>query len=200
MGWNETIINGACLTAGSLSFVLMGLFDWKKAKKKKGAVWFFAAGMLLLAASTVCLTLRSMRLPMRMHQWAGLALAVFFAALYCYVLFFALPSSEIYRSDECASDGRASDDRTLEDGDFDVCRSGVYGWCRHPGVWCFCLLYLALAVMTDSVRMSAAALLFCAENFLYVCIQDRWLFPMYIGGYRQYQKEVPFLIPSKRKK
>ena len=34
-------------------------------------------------------------------------------------------------------------------------------------------------------------------NFLYVYLQDRYIFPRYIRGYDDYKRSVPFLIPTR---
>lgn len=171
------------LAAGSLSFVFLLLFDWRKAGRKKDAALFFAAGLLGLSLSTAGIIRSEIRLPLEGVQWFGLLWSAVWLGLYVYVLFFALPSERVYRA-----------------GAHPVCAKGIYGRCRHPGAWCFACLYLGLGLLTASADMWAAAVLFSIWNFLYVFIQDRWLFPRYIEGYREYRQTVPFLYPLKRKK
>jgi hypothetical protein len=77
-----------------------------------------------------------------------------------------------------------------------VCSKGVYALCRHPGGWCFLFLYLFLWLYAPSVQMLTAAIVFPGLNFLYIWVQDCYLFPKYIEGYDSYKQLVPFLFPT----
>ena len=42
------------------------------------------------------------------------------------------------------------------------------------------------------------AMWFTVLNLGYTVLQDRYFFPVYLKGYDEYKKEVPFFIPRQR--
>jgi len=76
---------------------------------------------------------------------------------------------------------------------------GVYGLCRHPGFWMFALCYLFLALFFFDIRLLYCCVVYSICNFLYILLQDVYIFPKYIRGYSEYKKRVPFLIPGRKK-
>ena len=168
------------LLTGALSFALFVFFDVKKAQGERTAVFWFAAGALLLIASTGMLLAPAFtgeRAPWR-NVFGVIAIAWF--AIYLYVLFGALPAKQAY------GDKRLS-----------VVKSGPYALCRHPGGWCFLFLYGSLYLFSGGTEMLFGAILFPALNFLYIWIEDTYLFPKHIAGYGDYKREVPFLLPNR---
>ena len=74
-----------------------------------------------------------------------------------------------------------------------VSRKGLYGHMRHPGVWSFLLCSLGFGmIFPDGMRL---ALWFAFLNLIYTWLQDRYFFPVYLEGYDEYKKEVPYLFP-----
>ncbi len=170
------------IVTGALSFIPLLLFDVQKAKGIRHAyVWFGVGGLMLLASTAMLLVpaLTAVRDP-----WRNLfgAFAAVWLAVYLYVLFGALPAKQTYMEGQRAN----------------VVKTGPYGLCRHPGGWCFLFVYWSLYLFSGETGMLVGAILFPVLNFLYIWIQDRYLFPQYIAGYADYRREVPFLLPNRR--
>ena len=106
----------------------------------------------------------------------GIIASVLSAAFYVYVLFIALPLSTYGKTSETS-----------------LVSSGIYGKCRHPGVYAFTLCALSMAFLGGSWQLLIAALFYSGLNLLYVYLQDIKYIPQYIKGYEEYKKEVPFL-------
>lgn len=174
------------LFLGLAAFVLYLLYDVNSFTRKIPFVHsFFAVGTALLGVATVL----DLYASWRSGCFSGvgdilllIGAAVAFAAL-VYCLFFALPFEETYAD-------QGSGNR--------VCRTGVYALCRHPGVLCFAAMYLMLGLAVLPNRMILRGMLFSALNLAYVCFQDRITFPRTFCDYEDYQKKVPFLIPTQK--
>ena len=171
---------------GILGFLACCLFDLNKVKWQSRIFnHFFTIGSLLLVYSTVSALLKSdfKTLIHNFHIEQGLLLlgvALSGAAL-IYVLFFALPFESTY----------------METEHLPVVNSGVYAACRHPGFWVFALFYLLLGCFLSNTYITLEAIVYSICNFIYIYIQDRFIFPLYIRGYEEYKKTVPFLIPNR---
>lgn len=172
------------LLLGMLGFLLFFLYDvnsftWRSRLLHKS----FALGVTLLAAATVL----DLAAALRMGAFSGLKdLILLVAGALClaalvYCLFFALPFAETYQD---------------TDGPPAVCDRGVYALCRHPGVLCMLGMYLFWGVGALPATMLRNGLIFSGLNTVYVCFQDRMTFPRTFPDYPDYQKNVPFLIPT----
>lgn len=172
------------LLLGMLGFLLFFLYDvnsftWRSRLLHKS----FALGVTLLAAATVL----DLAAALRMGAFSGLKdLILLVAGALClaalvYCLFFALPFAETYQD---------------TDGPPAVCDRGVYALCRHPGVLCMLGMYLFWGLGALPATMLRNGLIFSGFNTVYVCFQDRMTFPMTFPDYPDYQKNVPFLIPT----
>ena len=173
------------LLPGVAAFLLFILFDLNKIKWHwKAANLLFALGGLLLAGSTVLCILAGDLSDFSWHMGTvlGLTACVASAAGLIYALFFALPFQDTY----------------TQSGNLPVISTGLYGLCRHPAFWPMLALYVLLWLTFGGSWLLAAAILYPLCNLLYIYIQDRWIFPQYIRGYHQYQKQVPFLIPRRK--
>ena len=172
------------LLLGMLGFLLFFLYDvnsftWRSRLLHKS----FALGVTLLAAATVL----DLAAALRMGAFSGLKdLILLVAGALClaalvYCLFFALPFAETYQD---------------TDGPPAVCDRGVYALCRHPGVLCMLGMYLFWGLGALPATMLRNGLIFSGFNTGYVCFQDRMTFPRTFPDYPDYQKNVPFLIPT----
>ena len=172
------------LLLGMLGFLLFFLYDvnsftWPSRLLHKS----FALGVTLLAAATVL----DLAAALRMGAFSGLKdLILLVAGALClaalvYCLFFALPFAETYQD---------------TDGPPAVCDRGVYALCRHPGVLCMLGMYLFWGLGALPATMLRNGLIFSGLNTVYVCFQDRMTFPRTFPDYPDYQKNVPFLIPT----
>ena len=166
---------------GFLLFFLYAVnsFTWRSRLLHKS----FALGVTLLAAATVL----DLAAALRMGAFSGLKdLILLVAGALClaalvYCLFFALPFAETYQD---------------TDGPPAVCDRGVYALCRHPGVLCMLGMYLFWGLGALPATMLRNGLIFSGFNTVYVCFQDRMTFPRTFPDYPDYQKNVPFLIPT----
>ena len=172
------------LLLAMLGFLLFFLYDvnsftWRSRLLHKS----FALGVTLLAAATVL----DLAAALRMGAFSGLKdLILMVAGALClaalvYCLFFALPFAETYQD---------------TDGPPAVCDRGVYALCRHPGVLCMLGMYLFWGLGALPATMLRNGLIFSGFNTVYVCFQDRMTFPRTFPDYPDYQKNVPFLIPT----
>ena len=139
-------------------FFLSDYNDWRLRRKELKLC--FPAGGVLLVAGTF---LRCGRAACAEALWLRvvfLAAALLFLVLLIYTLFFAIPVGASY--------ARPGEKR-------DVCTTGVYALCRHPGVLWFVGLYLCL---WPAVGLPPAdAFVYCGLNVLLVWVEDRFVFP-----------------------
>lgn len=172
------------LFLGIAAFVLYLIYDINSFMWQKQVLsTFFLLGTLLLGIAT------------GLDLWAAwtagafsdaidilLLIATFFCfATLIYSLFFALPFQETYTQ---PSSGRK------------VYRRGVYALCRHPGILFFWGTYLLLGLAALPSRMIVRSLVFSFLNLVYAYFQDCVTFPKTFCDYSDYQRYVPFLIPT----
>jgi protein-S-isoprenylcysteine O-methyltransferase Ste14 len=73
--------------------------------------------------------------------------------------------------------------------------AGTYRLSRHPGMLWFLLMQASLnVVFLDATFVLVSAALVLGDLIL-VFVQDRYLFPLLLPDYRNYQLRVPFLFP-----
>ncbi len=115
---------------------------------------------------------------------AGLALCVVFGALLVYSLLVELPFGTTYK--------RAGAPESL-------ITTGTYALCRHPGVLWFIGGVAGFALVVDTRAALAAVPVWGGLDIAYAFLQDRYYFPRIFGSaYRDYQRTVPFLVPTRR--
>ena len=172
------------LLPGIVGFCLFIVFDLNKIRWQSPLLnCFFALGGLLLILSTaLCIVpeLRDFSLSM-LGAFSIVGLILSGIAL-VYALFFALPFEDTYK----------------ESKSLPLVSGGIYGLCRHPGFWPFLLVYVFLWLSFGGRRLLWAMLIFPLCNLIYIIIQDKYIFPLYIEGYESYKQSVPFLIPRRR--
>ncbi|HWR23535.1 MAG TPA: hypothetical protein VN366_08670 [Feifaniaceae bacterium] len=167
---------------GVLSFVPFMLFDVKKARGARYAFFWYLAGALMLFVSTAALMKQGFAAEREPWRDVFGVFAAVWIAVYLYVLFGALPAKKAYGEEKRPA----------------VIKTGPYALCRHPGGWCFLLLYVCLYLFSGGYGMLLGAVLFPALNFFVIWVEDTYLFPRYIAGYADYKREVPFLLPNRR--
>ncbi|HHT16081.1 MAG: hypothetical protein ACOX6G_05325 [Christensenellales bacterium] len=173
-----------------LAFASFFLFDMNSVRLRFRALQIlFPLGVLLLLTATMAEAHIAFQLtaPLDSIDFVWLVLSAIHTILLVYALFFAIPFSASY------TDSVNVNPRT-------VIRTGLYGICRHPGVWLlsFALFFLALAMST--LRMWLFVGLVSVLNLLYVVFQDLWTFPRIFSDYIDYRQSVPFLIPRLKKR
>ncbi len=165
---------------GIISFGLFFLYDWNRVFWKKARMRsFFAVGNILLTMVGIRMVLRALGSGNASCMfWLGVS--VCFLILLIYTLFFALPFDSTYCQD--------ADNHP-------VCRTGMYGWCRHPGIWWFFGLFAGIGMAAGGGEVLWLGLVLSAMNLMYAWYQDRWIFAEEFSDYEDYRREVPFLIP-----
>lgn len=173
------------LLPGIAGFAFFILFDLNKIYWKFRILNLsFILGSVLLAFSTVYSVLQSDFSVLMEHfgiwQFFKLICLILSGAALIYTLFFALPFDSTY----------------VQSSDLPLVNKGVYGACRHPGFWMLALFYLFLALFFSNIQLIYCFLIYNICNFLYIVLQDVFIFPQYINGYNEYKKAVPFLVPT----
>ena len=169
---------------GAFGFFLCFLYDWNRVFWKKRLISkFFLFGTLCqIFAGGSYLYLAWNGEKTERYIWIIMSLV--FLVLLVYTLFFALPFENTYCHD-------AENNK--------VCKSGIYGVCRHPGIWWYFGCFGCLGMATGKADSLASCMMLSCLNLLYAWYQDKWIFPKEFCDYLEYQKEVPFLLPLKRK-
>ena len=176
------------IVLGSFGFLLYFIYDINSIRKKNVIFQkFFAVGTVFVVVSLLMeLLLLWGQCQHRIGRMIGFGTgAVGFFALLIYTLFFALPFDSTYCQE---ADGHK------------VCRSGVYGWCRHPGIWWFFGCFFSLGLGTGEFDGVLCGLILSFLNLMYAWYQDRIIFPREFLDYGEYRKEVPFLLPIRGQK
>ncbi|HPX70419.1 MAG TPA: methyltransferase [Bacillota bacterium] len=171
---------------GTLAFVPFVVFEIIKCRRaasgRRGANLWFALGALLLAAGWVLSVKDSAAASWPLFA-TGLVIA--FTGVFCYIFVLRQTSaSGNYLRDEAEKVPLVS--------------KGAYAVVRHPGIWCFAAISAGASLMFPDA--AAASLWFAFLNLIYTVLQDVYFFPVYIKGYGDYKKEVPFCIPRIWKK
>lgn len=159
---------------GAAAFALMLLGDMNDALWHKKALRLcFPAGLTALVAAT------ALRLSPDEADGAWCAVAAAFLLLLLYVLFGSFSVKDAY---------------VRQDSGRQVYDKGFYALCRHPGVLFFAGLYASLHYALALPWTDAA--LYTLLDLLLAAAEDKWFFPRSIGGYGEYKKRVPFLVPG----
>lgn len=149
----------------------------------------FPLGALMLLAATMTEAHAALRqtAPLDSIDFVWLFLSAIHSIFLAYALFFAIPFSPSYTNSIDANP------RT-------VTRTGLYGMCRHPGVWFLTLALVFLALAISTLRMWLFVGLVSFLNLLYVWFQDVWTFPRIFSDYSDYRQSVPFLLPRLKRR
>lgn len=171
------------ILTGVTAFVFLIAFEYRKCSSFKKGIsrknyWFIGGTVLLFASYIIAAEGRTADSSLRFAL--GILIMAAGVALYAYVLF-SVPGTAGYVKDIIGTETGSS---------------GIYGRIRHPGVWCFTAV--SLGYWLAFPRGLRAAALCTALNFIYTWLQDRYFFPVYLAGYREYRKKTPFMFPFKR--
>ena len=172
------------LAIGTFSFVPMAASDYLRLRGRTGSGGaLFAIGCGLLCAATFRLLWESSRAGLCRICAVPMGLAFVSLFLLVYSVFFAVRPKQADRL-ACPAGMQPL-----------VCH-GMYALCRHPGVLWLAGFYGFMAIAWHSRQWLLAFALFTLADVLYVCYQDRYIFPHTIDRYGEYQKTTPFLIPT----
>ncbi len=171
------------IISGSISFVLMLLFDVFTLKKQHFLKLLFGiSGLVLFIFSLINLLLNAdykfynnaVRIP------AGFFFFVFFGLL-IYSLFLEIPFTKTYKFKD--------PNNTLID-------SGTYALCRHPGVLWFFMMFINIFLLTGAKLVLIAGITWTFIDICYVLIQEKYIFKKQFINYHLYQKSTPMLLPT----
>lgn len=149
--------------------------------KSKVVPFFFPLGTVFALSGTILSVLVSIK-NYHFVWWHVifmiLAIGMFFLLLES--LFFCLPKSTYKKPEE---------ERMVYD-------EKMYALCRHPGVLFYLLFHLFLWFIVWDNRSMIIMLLLCILDILYMVLQDLYTFPRTFSNYKEYQKKVPFIVPT----
>ena len=169
---------------GTLAFVMLILFEIQKCrnilKKRKRINPWFVFGTFVLLLSFVGIAVQS-NVATGIRFVLGILLI--FVGLFSYIIVLTA--------------GIDPNNYILDVESSSVNRSGLYGRLRHPGVWSFLLFGVGFGMIFVGTLLMALCMVLM--NYIYTWLQDRFFFSIYLQGYEEYKREVPFLIPRKRK-
>lgn len=162
------------LWLGIFAFAVMAVGDINDALfKLKLLKLCFPIGLLLLIIATAA------RISTDNISILWCAAAAVLLVLELYALFGSFSVSEAY---------------TASDKPRTTSEKGLYSLCRHPGVPFFIGLYICLhfgvALPWTDVIIYAVA------DFALALFEDIVIFPRLLGGYDDYKKRVPFVLPG----
>ena len=171
-----------CMALGGFALLFVGDYNSIMWKKRWLRPCFFFGFALIAASAAVDLATAAYLGALRGWDFLFLGLALFFAVGLCYCLFFAIPFRESYMEGQ---NGRKT------------YRGGVYGLCRHSGVWCFAGVFLCLGIAALPTALLWRGVIYTACNIAYSYFQDKFIFPKVFTDHADYCRAVPFLIPKR---
>jgi protein-S-isoprenylcysteine O-methyltransferase Ste14 len=172
------------LFIGCIALIFQYIFDLNKLFSIHRTLnIFYGISNILLAVATIGILLGD---TAGFHIPIGLKiiftiLAAISLLLLIYSLFFALPFKKSY----------------IDIKKTGLVDTGIWALSRHIWVVWFLMLYLFLGLASGKLIMLYADFIWTVFNIIHVYIQDRWIFPNTLAGYKQYQNEVPFLFPTR---
>lgn len=162
------------LILGIIAFLLFVLGDINDAFfRKKYLKPCFILGLIMLSLATVC------RMDISKARVVWFVLAAIFLSYLCKSLFGSFSVSEAYTD--------APQER-------EVCDTGLYALCRHPGILFFAGLYICLHFGVSLPVADTA--IYIVLNLALAALEDGIFFPKLLSGYDEYKMKVPFLIPT----
>jgi len=173
------IILGVC------SFLIAYLFEFVSLKKIPLAKLILAgaAGLVgIYSLVMVCFRAERFTLPGYL-SFLGWLLLFVSSFLLLFSLFWEIPFKKTYLA-------KGVGDKLI--------KTGTYVLVRHPGVIWYALFLIALLLISRSRLLLIALPIWVFMDVLYVLIQEKFYFPHMFPGYKEYKKETPMLIPTRR--
>lgn len=170
---------------GVLGFIAALAFDWLSLKRVPilmQLVGLLAICLPLYSTVMVCLSQPKLILPLFTLP-LGACLLLISLALLIYSLFIEIPFQSTYTENRTGSK---------------LTSTGTYALVRHPGVLWLALVYLALALLFPSTMLFLAVTIWLITDIIVVTLQDKLLLPKIFPDYHEYQKQTPFLIPTRQ--
>lgn len=165
---------------GVFAFFVLTMFDYIKLKMLHPLLnGLFAIGVFMLVSATALILFSETPLfSFRAYPLYWIISGLGFLEMMI-ALFFALPFEKTYLKTTAQSE---------------VVTNGLYGLCRHPGVWGFFVAYLFGALASGNGTLIIAALVWTMMDILHVWIQDHVFFVKTLRGYTLYKQTTPFLF------
>ena len=173
------------LLLGVFGFLLYFLYDVNSILWKKK---IFQSNFLVGTICIVIGTLYEMISNRGVYTFNGISKTCLFLSVICfilliYTLFFSLPFDDTY----------------VKQNVHKVYDKGMYGICRHPGIYWFLLFYLFLGIGLLPSNILLYGCILSALNFLYAYFQDVYTFMHTFDDYKEYKERVsffPFIKPK----
>jgi len=163
---------------------MLFFYDWRtvSCKENTGLVAVFCAGCAFVVLATLLLLIsQADQCTWDVLFFVFLTLALASAALMAKALFFSLPPNAYAASVQIRC----------------TYARGMYALCRHPGVLWYCLMFASLAIMLRTPAATAGCCILCIGDIAYMVFQDVWSFPRIFCDYAEYQRNVPFFLPTR---
>jgi protein-S-isoprenylcysteine O-methyltransferase Ste14 len=167
---------------GFLSVKILDIVSLKRIPGVKPLTVLVGNGLLVFSIIMLCLSPEKLALPL-WSSWLGWALLPISLFLLIYSLYINLPFAKTYVATGVG-------DKLIT--------SGFYALVRHPWVYGFTLLMVALILVSKSRLMLIAAPIWVLLDIILVAIQDRFFFGRMFAGYDDYRRQTPMLIPNRR--
>jgi len=171
-------------------FVCLFLFDLVQIYKKRTLSAIFSIIGYTSIVSTIIFLLFSCELTYSIET--GFALFTLIVKIIGAIFFFFLLLYSNFIEIGLKSPYSDSNER-------DALSSGSYGLVRHPGFLWLLLVLIMLVLIYKHTQFTLISMYMIAMNFILILIEDIILFPRIFNNYREYKKEVPFIIPRIRK-
>ncbi len=173
------------LALGSVPFLVFFLFDVVSLREipfLKPLIVGVSVPLFGLSATMLCLTTERLPLPAPVSLVAWLP-AVMFLLLGLFSFFVEIPLRTTY----------------LRKGHGEkLVTTGTYALVRHPAVVWFILFMVSLFLVTGSKGLLIAIPVWGLLDVVHVVVQEKvYLVPVFGQPYRQYQRNVPMLIPNR---
>jgi protein-S-isoprenylcysteine O-methyltransferase Ste14 len=130
----------------------------------------------------VAITSEKIYFPLAL-QIVTFILCIAAVALLIYSLFLELPFVKTY--------GKSLHSNELVD-------TGTYALCRHPGVLWFGLMFFFFFFATGAKQLIAAGIIWTSIDVFHVFLQEKLFFPKMFPRYKNYMRDVPMLIPTRK--
>ena len=170
---------------GAIGFAIIHFCDivaLRNVPWAKPLIWLTGSGMVVYATAAISLSQDKLALPgwLVVIGWPLLMISLY---LLIHSLFIKLPFRKTYLATGVG-------DRLVT--------SGLYALVRHPWLHSFSLLMMSLLLIFQSNLLLIAIPLWIVLNILLVIIQDRFFFGRMFPGYRDYRRQTPMLIPTRK--
>lgn len=177
--------NWVAVAAGAFSFLMAYSFDWAALKKIRGLKQAIAIVVVVIHGYALYAAgwgVARFSLPAP-FSWIGLVLLPISLLLLCYSFFIEIPFTKTYAR-------TGSGDQLVT--------TGSYALVRHPGVIWYFIFLLSMFLVTGSITLLVAAPIWLLLDIVYVVVQERFFFDTMFPGYRDYRRQTPMLLPTRK--